>query len=167
MGVDRRQALAGAAALLVSASGGSCLAAAAESRAVAALDGSPLIYLTPLVSNGRESRCQAEVWFVHRHAEVFVFTWADKWRAEAMRRGFRRARIWIGDFGPWRSANERYRSAPSLDLEGRFETDPAVHSGLLEAFARKYESEWGAWDRRVRAGLSEGGWVLLRYRIVA
>ncbi len=167
MSLNRRHALASGAALLLTSSGRNCLATVTEPGALAALDQSPLVYLSPLVSHGRESRCHAEVWFVQRQREIFVVTWVDKWRAEAMRRGFRRARIWIGDFGPWRSAGGRYLSAPSLEIEGRFETDPGTHAELLGAFASKYKREWGAWDQRVRDGLASGAWVLLRYQIAA
>jgi len=167
MNFNRRQVLAGSTALLFSAWKSMRFAIAAESQALRALDTSPLIYLSPIVSSGQESRCHAEVWFVHHQDEIFVVTWVDKWRAEAMRRGFRRARIWIGDFGPWKSAKEAYRSAPSLDIEGQFESDPAVHSALLGEFASKYETRWGAWDHQIRDGLATGGWVLLRYQIVS
>jgi hypothetical protein len=167
MDINRRHALVRSAALLVSAWGNSRVAVAAGSKAGAGLDTSPLIYLSPLVSDGRESRCQAEIWFVHHNGEIFVVTWTEKWRAEAMRRGFHRAKIWVGDFGPWKQANEAYRSAPSHEIEGRFETDAAVHSTLLAEFASKYETQWGAWDRQVRDGLVNGAWVMLRYQIVS
>jgi hypothetical protein len=167
MTFNRRQALAGGAALLLSAWGSARVAFAVESPAVAALDKSKLIYLTPVLSGGQESRCHGEVWYVHHHGEIFVVTRADAWRAEALRRGFRRAKIWIGEFGVWKRAEDRYRSAPYLEIEGRLETDTAVHAEVLGKFGLKYESEWGSWGPRFRDGIAEGSRVLLRYQIVS
>ena len=167
MTVNRRQALAGSAALLISAWSTSRIAFAAESPAVAALDKSQLIYLTPVVSGGRESACHGEVWFVQHQKEIFVITPADTWRAEAVRRGFKRAKIWIGEFGVWKRAEDRYRSAPYLEIEGRIETDAAVHSELLPKFGRKYANGWDSWGPRFRDGLANGARVMLRYQVVS
>jgi hypothetical protein len=167
MAFSRREALAGSAALVVAAWGRARFTFAAESPAVAALDKSNLIYLTPILSGGAESSCHSEVWFVHHEAEIFVITRADAWRAEALRRGLRRAKIWIGEFGVWKRAKDRYRSAPYLEIEGALETDTGVHAELLEKFGRKYESEWGSWGPPFREGLADGTRVLLRYRIAA
>jgi len=167
MTVTRRQALAGSAAMLISAWDSSRIVFAAESPAVAALDTSPLIYLTPVISGGRESACHAEVWFVHYQTAIFVVTPMDAWRAEAVRRGFNRAKIWTGAFGVWKRAEGRYRSAPYLEIEGRFEIDAAVHAQVLAEYGRKYVSEWGSWGPRFRDGLAEGSRVMLRYRIVS
>jgi hypothetical protein len=167
MTFTRRHALASGAALLTAAWGNLRYAYAEESPAVAALDKSALIYLTPIVSGGRESHCHGEVWFVHYQGDIFVNTPATTWRAEAMRRGFRHAKIWIGEFGVWTRAKDRYRSAPYLEIEGQIETDPDVHAELLGEFGRKYESEWGKWGPRFRDGLADGSRVLLRYRVAA
>ncbi len=169
MNQNRRRAIVASTALLLSAWGSprSVFAGSFKHSTAAALDTSPLIYLSPIVSNGKESSCHAEVWFVHHDEEIFVVTWADKWKAEAMRRGFSRAKIWIGDFGPWKSANKRYLSAPSLHIEGRFENDPDIHSSLLAEFASKYKNEWSFWDKRVRDGLVTGAWVLMRYQVIS
>ena len=169
MGINRRDALVGSSALLLSVGTfiRDATAFAVNAEIAPALNDSPLIYLSPIVSNGKESRCHAEVWFVHHGDEIFVVTWADKWKAEAMRRGYSRAKIWIGNFGPWKSANERYLSAPTAEIEGRFETDPKIHSALLREFADKYKNEWGFWDKQVRDGLVTGAWVLMRYRVIS
>lgn len=167
MSLNRRHALKGSAALAFSTWGGTRFAFAGESDAVTALKISPLIYLSPLVSNGRESHCHAEVWFLYLKGEIFIVTWAEKWKARAMRRGFQRAKIWIGDFGPWKNANERYLSAPSLNIEGKFESDASLQSALLLEFAHKYKKEWHFWDQKVRDGLVNGEWVMLRYQIIA
>ena len=167
MTVNRRQALTGGAALLVSAWGSVRITFAAESAAVAALGKSTLIYLTPLLSGGGESRCQGEVWFVHHNGEIFVVTPHSAWRAQAVSKGLRRARIWVGEFGAWKRAKESYRSAPSLEIEGRLETDATVHSEVLGKFGSKYVSEWDSWGPRFRDGLAEGSRVLLRYQVAS
>ena len=164
--LNRRQAIAGSAALMLSASAGAGVRVTPEPAVAAALAESPLIYLSPLVSGGRESSCHAEIWFVQQKDDIFVVTWAEKWRARAMRRGFKRARMWIGDFGVWSPGKDDYRGAPSAEIEGRFESDPALHAALLAEFSKKYQSQWAAWDQRVRNGLTDGGWVLLHYWLV-
>ena len=167
MSFNRRHALKGSAALAFSTWSSTRFAIAHESDALTALKTSPLIYLSPIVSNGQQSRCHAEVWFMYLKGEIFVVTWSEKWKAEAMRRGFRRAKIWVGDFGPWKSANVRYLSAPSLNIEGQFETDSSVQEPLLLEFAHKYKNEWRFWDQKVRDGLANGDWVMLRYKIAS
>ena len=167
MSINRRQALTGTAALLLSGSGGVRVTLAAESPAVAFLDKSQLIYLTPFRADGGESTCHAEVWFVHHGADIFVVTKSDAWRTEALRRGLTRAGIWIGEFGAWKDAKDRYRSAPYLVIEGRLETDTAVHGEVLGKFATKYESEWGTWGPRFRKGLADGARVMLRYQVAS
>lgn len=164
MTFTRRQALVSSAGLLLSAWSGARYAYAA-SPAETALTKSGLIYLTPLHKGGRESQCQGEVWFVYHEGEIFVCTPAKTWRAEAMRRGYRRAKIWIGEFGAWKKAEKRYRSAPYLELKGKLETDPAAFTDILTVFGQKYESEWGKWGPRFRDGLADGSRVMLRYQI--
>ena len=161
---SRRQALASSAALLLSAWGGARYSFAA-SPAVKALNKSGLIYLSPLVAGGKESQCQGEVWFVYHNEEIFVCTPATTWRAEAMRRGYRRAKIWIGEFGVWKKAENRFRSAPYIELRGQLETDAVVHTEVLGVFGSKYPAEWDKWGPRFRDGLADGSRVLLRYQI--
>lgn len=167
---NRRNFLIASGTLLASASGGipAALAeAAAVSPAVSFLDKSELIYLCPLLSSGSESRCHGEVWFVHHNAEVFVVTKSDAWRTEAIRQGLNRASIWIGEFGAWKSAKDRYRSAPFLNIEGSIEDDTAMHTAVLTNFAHKYAAEWGTWGPRFSKGLASGDRVMLRYRVVS
>lgn len=165
MAINRRQVLGGTAVLLATGLGGLAPVAANVSPAVAFLDKSQLIYLSPLKSDGSESACHGEVWFVHHADEVYVVTRSDAWRAEAIRRGLRRAAIWIGEFGVWKRAKNRYRSAPYLVIEGRLEEDPAAHTAVLERYAEKYADEWGSWGPRFRKGLAEGSRVMLRYAV--
>ena len=47
----------------------------------AALRESSLVYLTPLKSDGSESSCQAEIWFVQHDNEVYVVTGSNDIRS--------------------------------------------------------------------------------------
>ena len=161
----RRQFLAGSAALLVVGRG--MLAEAAEtSPAVAALDRSSLIYLTPVLRNGSESHCHGEVWFVRYEERIFVVTKADAWRTQAVRNGLDRAKIWIGEFGVWTRADGRFRSAPYLEVRGSIASAANVHREVLAVFAEKYADEWGKWGPRFRNGLADGSRAMLRYDIL-
>ena len=84
-----------------------------------AAEASPLIYLTPIQSSGAESRCQAEIWFASVAGAMYVVTAAEAWRAEAVRQGLSGARIWVGDVGPWRGSDGKYKALPAVDVQGR------------------------------------------------
>ena len=167
MAINRRQALLGTFSLLVAGYTGGRQALADLGPAASFLDKSGLIYLTPIKSNGENSRCQAEVWFVHHGGDVYVVTKSDAWRTEALRRGLTRARIWIGEFGPWTSAKGQYLSAPTLVVTGAIEQDTNLQADVLNGFGAKYASEWGTWGPRFRDGLSDGSRAMLRYRLDA
>jgi hypothetical protein len=130
----------------------------------AALEKSPLIYLSPLRSDGTESTCQGEVWYVQDGAELLVVTAADRWKALAVRRGLDRARIWVGDFGRWKRSRGRYKTAPSFLARARFDEDASVIESALVDFGKKYPDEWDKWEPRFRKGLADGSRVLIRYR---
>jgi hypothetical protein len=129
-----------------------------------AADSSELIYLTPLLSGGRESRCQAEVWFVHVAGDFYVVTAEDAWRARAVKAGIDGARIWVGDVGVW-SSDARYKSLPMLTATGSMVSDGNVHAEVLDHFGRKYPREWSTWGPRFTKGLADGSRVLLKYRV--
>ena len=167
MPLTRRNALTHGAALFAAAWSAPQIAFAAESPSVAALDKSDLIYLSPIVSDGKDSACHGEVWFVHHDREIFVVTQSNAWRAEATRRGFNRARIWIGEFGAWKSAKKRYLSAPYLEIQGQLESNNEVHAEVLSVFGQKYAAEWGTWGPRFSNGLADGSRVLLRYKVAS
>lgn len=164
MNMPRRKFLTTGAAIAFCISPVSQLVFAKESPAVAALDKSALIYLTPILSNGKESSCHGEVWFVHHEKEIFVVTQHDAWRAQAVRQGLNTAAIWIGEFGVWKSAKDQYRSAPYLRISGRLEDNAETHAQILEKFGQKYADEWGSWGPRFRKGLADGSRVMLRYQ---
>ena len=130
----------------------------------AALEQSPLIYLSPLRSDGAESTCHGEVWFVQDGAELLVTTASDGWRARAVRRGLDRARIWVGDFGQWKRAGGRYKEGPTFLATARFDAKESVTEAALAAFGAKYPEEWDKWEPRFRKGLADGSRVLVRYR---
>ena len=125
---------------------------------------SPLIYISPMKSDGGLSRCQAEVWFALHGGDYYVVTAADAWRARAIERGLSAAQIWVGDVGQWRWANGRHRSLPRLRASGSMIDDPALVEVVLQRLGEKYADEWGTWGPRFRNGLASGQRVMLRYR---
>ena len=134
-----------------------------DAAAQKAIDESPLIYVSPLKSDGSESSCQAEVWFVSDGADVMVVTEPGRWRAAAIGKGLDKARLWVGDFGAWKSAKGRYKSAPSYVARASIEKSADVHASALASFGKKYSAEWGKWGPRFQKGLASGDRVLIRY----
>lgn len=124
---------------------------------------SPLVYISPLKSNGSESKCHGEVWFVTDGDDLLVVTNPERWRAACLSKGLDRARIWVGDFGNWKRSNGAFRSAPSYVAKVSLDSDPAAHARALETFGRKYPDEWDKWGPRFAAGLASGERVLIRY----
>ena len=162
--LTRRAALGGTLGSLLLGAGPRLAAAQPLAEALAASD---LVYLTPLRGDGTPSRCQAEVWFVYDGADIFVVTATQAWRAEAVRQGRSRARIWVGDLGNWKRTEGAYRALPALEARGELVADVAVHAAVLERFADKYPLSWLRWGPRFRNGLSDGSRVMLRYRPLA
>ena len=132
-------------------------------RALAAASTSPLIYVSPLKKDGRESRCHAEVWFVAEGEDLLVVTNPERWRAACIAAGLDRARIWVGDFGPWKKSDGAFRKAPSYVASARLDRDPARQKRALETFGTKYADEWDKWGPRFRDGLASGERVMIRY----
>jgi len=139
-------------------------AAAPAADLTTAMAGSDVVYLTPLRADGKESRCQAEVWFAPDGADVCVVTATGAWRARAVRNGLTRARLWVGDVGVWTQADGRYRALPQLETTGSLITDEAERERVLELFGKKYPVSWVLWGGRFRDGLADGSRVMLRYR---
>ena len=129
------------------------------------LRNSRLIYLTPLKSDGSESQCQGEVWFVYDGSDIFVNTQAEAWRVDAVRKGLTSARIWVGEFGVWTRSKEVYKTAPSLVITGTIESDPSEWAKIYPGFGAKYSDEWATWGPRFKNGLEDGSRVLLRYSL--
>lgn len=147
--------------------GGLLAAAALPARAGGlpeAAESSELIYVTPISSDGRESRCQAEVWFVAENGGLYVVTATETWRARAVQAGLDRARIWVGNVGVW-SSDARYKTLPMVSARAALVTDPGRHGEVLARFGQKYSREWGTWGPRFRDGLAEGSRVMIEYRV--
>jgi hypothetical protein len=133
---------------------------------VRALETSPFVYVSPLRSDGSESRCHAEVWYGWLDGAAVVITASERWKARSVGRGLDRARLWVGDFG--RSGGllgqgERFRQGPSFDAKAAIVRDDALLDRLLATFARKYPAEIDRWRDRMRKEYADGRRVLIRY----
>lgn len=125
---------------------------------------SPLAYISPLAKDGRESRCHGEVWFFVDAGDVVIATGAKTWKARAIAAGRDRARVWVGDFGPYAKAPEKLRTAPSFVAKASVDGDRAVFTRLLAAYAAKYPDEWDKWKPRFESSYADGSRVVVRYR---
>jgi hypothetical protein len=138
-----------------------------SAAALRALSESPYVYVSPLRSDGQESRCHGEVWFGWMDGAVVIITASDRWKARSVRRGLDRARIWVGDFGRWKGLlgrNEDFRRGPSFEARAEFVEDVDVLDRLLARYEQKYPDEIGEWRDRMRKGFADGSRVLIRYR---
>lgn len=131
-----------------------------------AMKESDLIYLTPIKSNGNESKCQAEIWFASDGMDMFVCTGTESWRARAPRQGLNRARVWVGDLGVWTGTNGKYKSLPKLETEVAIIDDKTEQARVLDLMGDKYSLYWLVWGPRFRSGLKDGSRTMLRYRPV-
>jgi len=167
--IDRRSFLGGSLGFLLWPFAESSRAAAASvsEELERALGSSPLVYVSPLRSDGTESRCHGEVWFGWIDGAVIVNTGSDRWKARSVRQGLDRARIWVGDFGRWKrplGTNEDFRNGPSFDARADLVSEVRVLDQLLALYEEKYPSEIGKWRDPMRQGFADGSRVLVRYR---
>ncbi len=132
-----------------------------------ALEQSQTIYITPLKKAGGESKCHAEVWFAYDGNDIYVVTSSKAWRARAISLGFTQARMWVGEFGVWQRATEKFRKAPELTATAALVRDAAKQAQVLDRFGEKYSAEWSNWGPRFRNGLQDGSRVMLRYSPIA
>ena len=139
------------------------LIAAAIPSIAQATQQSPLIYLSPIKSDGTLSRCQAEVWYVQDGVDMYVVTGTGAWRSVAVKQGLTSAQVWVGDVGMWQQSNGSYKGLPSMMTQVSFETNGVNHTRLLEKFGAKYSAEWGTWGPRFKNGLADGSRVMLKY----
>lgn len=161
--IDRRTFLGAALGLLCSPV--TTLARAGQPDG--ALASSPFVYVSPLRSDGSESRCHAEVWYAWLDGAVVLITARDRWKARAVARGLDGARIWVGDYGRWKrliGANESFRKGPSFVARAEFVRDAALLDRMLAVYEQKYPEEIGDWRDRMRSGYADGSRVLIRYR---
>ncbi len=131
-----------------------------------ALESSPYVYVSPLRAGGRESTCHGEVWYGWIDGAVVLITAATTWKARSIDKGHDSARIWVGDFGRWKSltgTREDFRAGPSFVARARRVDDPALLDRLLAIFDTKYPDEIGRWRDRMRRGYASGDRVLIRY----
>jgi hypothetical protein len=132
-----------------------------------ALGESPLVYISPLHADGRESRCHGEVWFLFDQGDVLISTARTTWKARALASGRERGRIWVGDFGRGRSVQDRFREGPTFQAHAREEPDRAALDRMVAAFGKKYPDEWGKWESRFKKGFEDRSRVLIRYEPTA
>jgi len=132
-------------------------------RALASI---PYVYVSPLLRDGAESSCHAEVWFGWIDGAVVVITATTTWKARSLARGLTRARLWAGDYGRWKQMigrNEAFRAGPSCVARAELARGDGVLDELLASYEKKYPAEIGAWRDKMRAGVRDGSRVLIRY----
>ncbi|HVH17202.1 MAG TPA: hypothetical protein VNF72_02775 [Myxococcota bacterium] len=130
-----------------------------------ALEKSAFVYVSPLKSDGKESRCHGEVWYAWIDGAVVLTSASSSWKARAAAKGLR-ARIWVGDYGRVKTlgiGNEAFREGPSFDARAVIVKDPALVDRMLAQYDKKYPKEIGSWRDKMRAGNADGSRVLLRY----
>jgi hypothetical protein len=93
-----------------------------------------------------------------------VVTSSKAWRARAVGLGLNQARMWVGDFGIWKDAEEAYRKAPELQATASV-IDSAATDQVLGVFGKKYRAEWPVWGPRFKNGIADGSRVMLRYAL--
>jgi hypothetical protein len=140
--------------------------AALAPELVALLEKSGFVYVSPLKSDGAESRCHGEVWFGWLDGKVVLITAKTSWKARALARGLAQARIWVGDHGRVGrvlGSNDAFREAPSLEAAAAESRDGALLDRLMASYRRKYPNEIATWEPRMRAGFASGERVLITY----
>ena len=150
--------------------GGARSARAADALPTAQLGSSPFVYISPLLADGRESKCHGEVWYGWIDGAVVINTAPTTWKARALAAGHDRARIWVGDHGRVKQmigSNEAFRSAPHFDARvDSAKKDSALLDKLLAVYEKKYPREIASWRDKMRDGYHSGERLLLRYRPV-
>jgi hypothetical protein len=132
----------------------------------ALLDASPFVYVSPLKSDGSESRCHGEVWYGWLDGSVVLITAQTSWKARALAKGLTRTRIWVGDHGRVGrliGSNDEFRQAPSFEARAAESRDAALLDRLMATYRRKYPKEVATWEPRMRAGFASRERVLIRY----
>jgi hypothetical protein len=129
-----------------------------------ALQSSRLVYISPLRRDGSESACHGEVWFFVDGDDVVMATSSAGWRVRAIRAGLDRARIWVGDLGPYKRGKTALTSLPHVDAQASIDEDPKVFERLMDSYARRYADEWGKWRPRFESGYRERKRLVIRYR---
>ena len=171
--ISRRAVLRGAALLVgVAALAPRRLFAAEPSGGLAkatvdSLERGKLVYVSPLLASGKESRCHGEVWYFWDKDAVVIATATKGWKTRAVTSGKDKARIWVGDFGPFSEAGEKLKTAPSFTAHASVDTDSATFERLLASYGTRYPDEWGKWKPRFESSYADGSRVVVRYSPVA
>ena len=127
---------------------------------------SEFVYVSPLLSNGRESTCHGEVWYAWLDDSIVLITAKTTWKARALSRGMNSARIWVGDHGRWKGwfrNNEAFRQAPSSDAVASIDNDASLLDQLMKVYETKYPEEFSEWEDRQRSGFRSGVRIIIRY----
>lgn len=130
------------------------------------LEGSEFVYISPLDSQGEESRCHGEVWYGWLDRGVVIVTSRETWKARSLARGRDRARIWVGNYGRVKGllgANEAFRKARHFDALASEVKDAAVLERLITLYETKYPREIAKWRDKFRSGYADGSRMLIRY----
>jgi hypothetical protein len=144
-------------------------AAVLPDKTVAALKASPYVYISPLKSNGLESRCHAEVWYGWIDGSAMIITSKDGWKATALGKGLDRAYLWVGDFGKVKSftnmtfKNQAFRAGPQWEGRAKRIQDKAILEKLMKMFGEKYPKEFPGWEAKMRKGFADGSRHLIAY----
>jgi hypothetical protein len=128
-----------------------------------ALQSSKLVYVSPLKKDGSESKCHGEVWYFWDRDAVVIATATTGWKTRAVRAGNDRARLWVGDFGPYAKARDKVRAAPGFTAHAAVDPDPATFQRLLESYGTRYPDEWGKWKPRFESSHADGSRTVVRY----
>jgi hypothetical protein len=128
-----------------------------------ALEKGKLVYVSPLLKTGAESRCHAEVWYFWDRDAVVIATATKRWKARAASAAGARARLWIGDFRSASDADAARKAAPTFVASAAIDSDKATFERLLAAYALRYPEEWAKWKPRFEAERAAGTRSLVRY----
>ena len=139
-----------------------------SSLPISLLEKSSFVYISPLLRNGKESSCHAELWYAWIDDSVVVTVARDRWKAIALEKGLNGARIWVGDHGRWKTMlggrNEEFLTAPNFYAKAERVEDKKMIEPLLTVYAKKYPNEIAKWRDRMRSGNADGSRIMIRYR---
>jgi hypothetical protein len=122
-----------------------------------------LVYVSPLRADGRESRCHGEVWYFWDRDAVVIATATTGWKVRALKGGKDKARIWVGDYGPYSGAAEKLRAAPTFLASAAVDAERATFDRLLASYGARYPDEWGKWKPRFESSYKDGSRTVVRY----
>lgn len=163
--ITRRELIELGAATLVALAWPPRSSAALGSDVTGLLERSEFVYVSPLKSDGSESRCHGEVWYGWLDTDVVLITSRTSWKARALARRLERARIWVGDHGRVGRVlgSDAFRQGPAFEARAQRSNDAALLERLMTTYRRKYPKEVGSWESRMRSGFGSGERILIRY----